>query len=71
MLEFIDRLFNQHKLVRRGLVVWAVTTIGWTTSIMFADISLITNPAAAAYASNTALLAVVLGLYQWSRGRDA
>jgi len=37
---------------------------------MFADIGAITGPAAGAYATVTALLTAVIGLYQYNRHQD-
>jgi len=71
MFEWIDKLFNKHKFVRRFLVMWASITIAWTTYMMFRDITLISTAASMAYATNTALLATVIGLYQWSRNKEA
>ncbi len=68
--EWIDCLFNQHKAVRRGLVLWAVCLITFVTIIVFWEFDKITAPVASAYATVTALLTVVLGLYQWSRDKE-
>ncbi len=68
--EWVDRLFNQHKAVRRGLVLWAVCLITFVTLIIFLKFEKITVPIASAYATVTALLTVVLGLYQWSRDKE-
>lgn len=65
-----DRLFNEQKLVRRLLVLWAVCLITWVTLQVFADLKLVTAPVASALATVTALLTVVVGFYQWSRGRE-
>ena len=70
ILNWVDRLFNEHKLVRRGLVVWAIWLITVITLLVFADMDKITAPVAAALASITALLTVVVGLYQWSRDKE-
>lgn len=70
-MQACDRLFNEQKLVRRLLVLWAVCLITWVTLRVFADVTLITAAAATALATITALLTVVIGFYQWSRGQDA
>lgn len=83
-LAWGDRLYNEHKLMRRMLVLWAMAIITWAMALLswvahkvFADLSLIT-PAVAdamgviatALATVAALLTVVVGLYQWDRARD-
>lgn len=68
--DWIDRLFNKHKAVRRGLVVWAVWLITVVTLLVFSDLDKLTAPVATALATITALLTVVVGLYQWSRNKD-
>jgi len=68
--DWIDRLFNKHKFVRRGLVLWAVCLITFVTITIFLQLDKITAPVASALGTITALLTVVLGLYQWSRDRE-
>jgi Na+/H+-translocating membrane pyrophosphatase len=68
--KFLYRLFEEYKIVRRLIVVWAVVTISWTTFMMFADITFITAAATSAYVANVGLLATVIAFYQWSRVRD-
>ena len=72
MSDYIDRLFNKHKLVRRTLVFWAPTLITIVTFALFVvgDWKEITAPVAIAYGSLTALLATVITLYMWSRNKD-
>jgi len=70
--NWIDRMFNQHKLVRRVLVLWAPSLITVVTLVLFVfgDWTKITGPVAIAYGSVTALLATVIGLYMWSRNKE-
>jgi len=70
MGEWFDHLFNQHKLVRRLLVIWAVLLITWVVVQVFSDLTLITAAVATALGMITAILSVVIGHYQWSRGQD-
>jgi predicted metal-binding membrane protein len=68
--KWIDRLFNQHKFVRRGLVLWAIFLITLVTLAVFEDVTKITPAVVSALGAITALLTVVLGLYQWSRNKE-
>ena len=67
----VDCLCNHHRLFRRGALIWACWLITWAVQRTFGaappDVSAGT---AAALASVCGLLTVVVGLYQWSRGRD-
>lgn len=69
-MGFINDLFIKHKFVRRTLVVWSVLLITWVVSVAFTNLDKLTAPVAAALGSVTAMLTVVIGFYQWSRGRD-
>jgi hypothetical protein len=70
VLDFFNRLFNQYKLVRRTLVLWALCLITYAILRTFSDISAITTPVVTALATVCAILTPVLALYQWSRMRD-
>ena len=70
MFDWIDRLFNEHKLVRRGLVIWAVWIITWVVVTVFKQLSLITTPVATFGGVVIGMLATVLAFYQWSRDKD-
>lgn len=67
---FIERLFEEHKLIRRLLVLWAVTLITWTVTRVFSDLAALTAPVATALATVTAILTAVLGFYQWARQNE-
>lgn len=63
-------LANQHKLFRRLALVWACWLITWTVLRVFTDAPVIEGGTAAALATVCGLLTVVIGFYQWSRGRE-
>jgi len=69
LLSWIDRLFNKHKLVRRGLVVWAVVMITLTIHNFFTVSDKISG-AGSVFIAILGLLAVVIGLYERDRARD-
>lgn len=73
MLEWIDRLFNKHKFVRRSMVLWAV----WMNTLLILfyveqkasgtnfdghDVAVITL--------FSGLLMTAITFYKWSRDRD-
>jgi len=70
LLNWIDRLFNKHKFMRRLLMFWAIALITWTVGREFRDLSEITAASVSALGVVTAILGTVIGLYQWSRDRD-
>jgi ABC-type sugar transport system permease subunit len=67
---FIERLFEEHKLIRRLLVLWAVALITWVITTVFSDLPLLTGAVAAALATVIGLLTVVVAFYQWSRQNE-
>jgi hypothetical protein len=67
---FIGRIVEEHKGIRRFLVIWAVCLITWVTWHVFKRPSEITMNEAAAYATTAAILGTVLGLYQVNRGKE-
>ena len=70
LIDWFDRLFNKHKLVRRGLMIWAIWIITWVIQRVFADLTLITPSVATALATVVGILATVIAMYQWSRNKD-
>jgi hypothetical protein len=70
VLYYLDLLFEQHRFVRRTLVVWCMCIITFVTLRLFADVTLISAAASAAYATLVGILGVVLGFYQWMRDKD-
>lgn len=73
LLAFIDRLVEQHKAVRRGLVIWAACLIWFVTHevvTVMRNMTEITAPVVSFYLGVTALLTAVIGFYQWGREKD-
>lgn len=70
MTRVCRTLVEEHKAVRRTLVLWACALITWTTVQLFSDIEAITAAASTAFGLVTGLLATVIGFYQWTRGRE-
>jgi uncharacterized membrane protein HdeD (DUF308 family) len=69
MLDFVERLFNEHKLVRRLLLLWVVWFITKTIDQFFALPEHAEHTASVVIAV-VGLLTIVIGLYQWDRARD-
>jgi hypothetical protein len=73
-LAFIDRLFNQHKLVRRGLII---STECLTWYLVLAFVANLATPGvphgtiAAIVGSVLAAREISIAFYKWSRDRDA
>lgn len=70
MPKRLESLFEDHKLVRRLLIVWAAVLITWVTVRVFTDLSAITTAAVSAFGLVVGILATVIGHYQWARQRD-
>jgi len=68
--ELVECLFERHKFVRRSLVYWAATIITLATYAIFKTPEAITTASAAALATVTGVLTVVIGFYQWDRNKD-
>lgn len=68
--RFVERLFEEHKLIRRLLVIWAMALITWTVTRVFSELAALTAPVATALATVTAILTAVLGFYQWARQNE-
>lgn len=69
-MAFVDRLFNRHKLVRRGLLLWAVWIITYSIQSYFQVVAFTDGSVATVMTAIIGILGVVIGLYQWSRMRD-
>lgn len=69
-MGWIDRLFNQHKLIRRLTVLWAIGLITWVTVQVFSELASMTSAVVSALGLIIGLLATAIGLYQWSRNRE-
>ena len=68
--KWIESLFEEHKLVRRLMVLWAIILITIIVLATFDDLSLVTASVAAALASVVGMLSVVIGFYIQSRKLD-
>jgi len=68
--DWVDRLFNKHKLVRRTMVFWAIYLVTFVLTIAMLNMDKITGPVATVIVSVVGLIATVLAFYQWSRTRD-
>ena len=66
----IDILVNQHKLIRRIIVTVILLLNVWIARQIFQDISEITGPAAAAYATAAGLLNLPLLYYFKQRDKE-
>jgi len=68
---WIECWFEDHKLVRRILVLWAIWLI---TSIAFDLLIMnpekVSEPVAKVAIACVGLLSIVLTFYQWSRGKE-
>lgn len=71
LMTFVGVLFEQHKLARRLLLLWAICLITYCVVSVFDNIASITPPVSDFLGRVVTLLAIVLPFYQWSRGRDA
>jgi len=71
VLDFIGELFEKYKLVRRVMIVWACWLITVTIYKFYGMADKLNDPAARVIIAVIGLLAVVIGFYQWSRGKDA
>ena len=69
-MGWFDRLFNKHKFVRRGIVVWATVLITWVVVQVFTDLSAINGAVVSALSIVVGLLSSALIHYKWSRDRD-
>jgi hypothetical protein len=70
MLDLIDRLFNQHKLVRRLGVIGVYFLIAFATFVVFTHLGRVSAPVVAAYGTLCGLLAVVFKFYTDARSGD-
>lgn len=70
MLTFLDRLFNKHKFVRRGIVVWACWLITVIVLKTWEDLSLVTAAVVSALSIVVGILATAVTFYKWSRDKD-
>jgi len=68
---FTERLFEQHRFVRRSLIFgWSAVGIWISLHLFVFNTETITTPVSIAYGSLTVFLAAILTFYTTSRGRD-
>lgn len=70
VLKWIDRLFNEHMLVRRFMVFWAMSLITWVILTVFTDLDKINGHVVTALSIVVGLLATVIGFYNYQRRLD-
>lgn len=73
MMGWLSNLVENRKLVRRLLVLWAVSLITFVTLevvTVLGRMSEITGAVTSFYLGVTALLTAVVAFYQWSREKD-
>ena len=70
-MNFIDRLFNQHALVRRVLVIWAIWLITKFALRIIDLMTVIDTATASVVATFVGILSTVLLFYINSRKLDA
>lgn len=71
-MNFIARLFEEHKLVRRATLAWACWLISTTVLRVTEPAALpwLTGAVAATVGTVVGLLGTVIGFYMWSRNRE-
>jgi len=62
-MSWCDRQFNQNKLVRRLIVVWAGWLITTVTLKVFSDLTLINSAVVSGFGLVVGILATVLAFY--------
>jgi len=70
MFKTLGTLVEQHKLIRRLVLLWAVIMITYVTFIVFHHPPNIPSGTVTAYGIVVGLLATAIGLYKWSRDRE-
>lgn len=68
--KWIERLFNEHMLVRRVMVFWAMSLITWVILTVFTDLDKISGNVVTAMSLVVGLLATVIGFYNYQRRLD-
>lgn len=64
-------LLEDHKGIRRGLVIWSAYLITWVVERVFSDISKINGDVVAALTAVIGMLSTSIAFYHWSRQKDA
>ena len=72
MNRWFHKFFNEHKGVRRLILLWVVLLISYATFQIFQPEAIkgMTGGAAAAYATVVGLATTAIALYKWNRGKD-
>ena len=66
-LNWTERMFAQHKAMRRGVMVWAMALVTAVSYQVFWVRDIEGAALAAAYGTAAALVGTAIGLYTWSR----
>ncbi len=66
----LKSLIEDHKAIRRSLVIWAAALITWVVAQVFRDPTKITGDVVAALTTVIVLLSTSIGFYHWSRHKD-
>lgn len=69
MLKWIGKAFEEHKLARRGSLIWAIVMITITINVFFGMAEGMQN-ADKVFIAIIGILATVIGFYQWHRQQD-
>lgn len=70
LLDWFNRQLEYNKLVRRIMVVWALSLSTYATVMIYTNLVLITAPVATVYTATLALLGTVSKFYFDSRDRE-
>lgn len=74
MFKLLNKAFNEHKMARRLLLLWAVWLITVVTFRVFPTdnrvVPDIPSGTATVFSIVVGLLATAIGFYQWSRSRE-
>ncbi len=67
MIDWITRLFEEYKLVRRVSVFWAMLLVTWVVAMVFFNMAEVTTPVASVAVSVIGLISIVFGFYFMGR----
>jgi hypothetical protein len=68
--RFLSALFEQHKLVRRSLVTFAMSLVGWTTYVLYTNLELVTTTIVSLHTITIGILSAAIGRYFYERHRE-
>jgi len=66
-LNWTERMFKEHKAMRRTVLIWAMVIVTFVTYQVFWQLKLEGAALATAYATAVGLVATAIGLYMWHR----